>query len=304
MNNRHSCSFTSPAIHACQRLLILIGFFFGGAFVGFWVVGLLPGAEHMIVQPGMDYTHAHRKFLLITQAVVASSTFIGAPLLYWRFIEQKPVGYFFKWQRHYTYPMILTLGLVFSFMMINTLVIQWNMGLKLPGFLADFERWAQGKENELRKLTALITTFDSTSDFLGVVFVLAFIPAVGEELFFRGLVQNLLHAIAKNIHVGIALSALIFSAIHLQFYGLVPRFLLGVLFGYVYTWTRDLSFPMVAHFFNNVFILLIIFLRQQNFIEQDGNNFTGLSWPIIALFAATSVFLGGTLRRYSKNVCS
>ena len=285
------------------KLLLLIGLVFIGASVGHWVVRALTWPYTEVVQP-ITGVCSYRNFLLIMQAVMASSAFIGAPMFYWRFIEQKQVRLLFQWGQGYAYPILLTLGLVFSCMLVNTLFIQWNLSVKLPAFLAGVERWAQNKEAELKRLTELLTTFHSTTDFLSGVLVMALIPAIGEELLFRKIVQNLFHQITKNTHLAIYISALIFSAIHGQFYGLLPRFLLGVLFGYVYGWTKDLAFPIMAHFFNNALTLVILFLHQQGFIEQDVQATQALPLPVIALFTVIGMALARTLQRHSRQASS
>lgn len=302
MTRKPLFSSTPTITNPWQKLGVLVGVIFIGACVGHWVVGWLPWSRAIIAQQLPAPTQPYRKFLLVTQAAIASSAFIGAPLWYWRFIEQKQVSCLFQWKQRYPYPMLLTVGLVGSFMMVNTLCIQWNMALKLPALLAGFEQWAQHKEAELKRLTALLTTFHSTTDFLGGLLVMGLLPALGEELLFRGLLQSLLRAITKNMHLAIYLSAFIFGAIHLQFYGFVPRVLLGMLFGYVYAWTKDLAFPIVAHFFNNAFTLLMLFLHQQGLVEQDVSATQALPVPVIALCTGISIALAGTLRRHSKSV--
>lgn len=285
-----------------QKLWVLVWLIFIGARIGYGLVAWLLGSHAILAQQPPASEQAYRKFLLAAQAIMASSTFIVAPLFYWRFIEQKKVSQLFQWRQHYAYPMLLTTGLVGSFMVVNTVFIQWNMTLKLPAFLAGFEQWVHQQEAELKRLTAILTTCASTADFLSGLLVVALLPAVGEELLFRGLVQSLFRSITKNIHVAICLSAFVFSAIHLQFCGLIPRFLLGALLGYVYAWTQDLAFPIVAHFFNNACTLLMLLLYQQGLIEQDVNTTQALPAPTIALCTVISIVLASTLRRHSKEV--
>lgn len=284
-----------------QRLWVLVWMIFVGDLIGYGVVACLPGAQDVLVQPPLACTEDYRNFLLTAQAIIASSAFIGAPLFYWHFIEQKQVGHLFQWRADYAYPMLWTVGLVGSFMVVNTACIQWNMKLQLPAFLVDFEQWARHKEAEIHRMTVLLATCDSTVDFLSGLLVLAVLPAVGEELVFRGMVQGLLRSMTKNMHVAICLSALTFSAIHLQFYGLLPRFLLGALLGYIYAWTQDLAFPIVAHFFNNASGLLLL-LYQPGLTEQDVSAASGLSRPAIALCTVISIVLATILRRHSKKM--
>ena len=241
-----------------------------------------------------------RRPLLILQTVTASSAFIVAPLLYVYFFAYHGIGGFFQWRQGYAAPILLTLGLCLAFMVVDSWFIQWNMAVKLPPWLRAFEVWAQAKEAALKRLTTLLTTFHALTD-LGVgIVVLGVIPAIGEELLFRGLVLPLCYKLTNNIHGAIVISAFVFSAIHLQFYGFVPRFLLGMLFGYLYWWTSDLAFPIAAHLFNNVFTLLMLFLYQQGIIMQDVTTPAVPSKAVLGFFAMLVVLLAYYLRQLSK----
>ena len=302
MANRFLHKYRTSIIHPWQRLWVLVWMIFIGHLIGYGAVAYLLGAQDILTEQPLAFTQEGRNSLLAAQAIIASSAFIGAPLLYWHFIERKQVGHLFQWRAHYAYPMLWTIGLVGSFIVVNTACIQWNMTLQLPDFLIDFEQWARQKEAEIHKMTVLLATCTSTVDFLSGLLVLALLPAVGEELVFRGMVQGLLRSITKNMHVAICLSAFVFSAIHLQFYGLLPRFLLGALLGYVYAWTQDLAFPIVAHFFNNASALLLLLLYQPGLAEQDVSAAVALPRPAIALCTVISIALASILRRHSKKV--
>ena len=90
---------------------------------------------------------------------------------------------------------------------------------------------------------------------------MAILPAIGEELLFRGVFQRLLTEWTRNIHWGIILAALLFSFFHFEFYGFLPRFLLGVFFGYLFVWTSSIWVPILAHFTNNFIIVVYSFYQ-------------------------------------------
>jgi membrane protease YdiL (CAAX protease family) len=272
-----------------------------GAFLGQSVASLLYFSGTHGVEETIHAALSPKQPLLILQATTASGAFIVAPLLYLHIFERQDIRAFFQWRQHYAAPMLTTLGLVLAFMVVDTWVIQWNMAIKFPVWLKTFEIWAQEKEAALRRITVLLTTFRSLPE-LGVgILVIGVVPAIGEELLFRGLVQNLCQKLTNNIHLAIGISAFAFSAIHLQFYGFVPRFLLGVLFGYIYWWTRDLLFPMVAHLFNNTLILLMLFLHQQGFVTHNILTQKAISAPGLIFFSAAVTILACLLRQQSKH---
>jgi len=284
------------------RLLTFLCIICIGVFIGQLAISLycnLAGST-IYQSPTMD-TQAYRKFLLITQVILASNAFIGAPLFYWHFIEKKSINDFFQGNPPYAYKMLLTIGLLSSFMVVNSVFVQWNIGLKMPTWLEGFERWALAQEATLKHLTELLTTFHSPNQLLIGILVMGIIPGIGEELLFRGVLQGLLHAMTKNIHIAICLSAFIFSAVHIQFYGFIPRFLLGLLFGYIYWWTKDLSLAMLAHFFNNAFTLIALFFYQHAFIAYDIKIANILPVPII-FCSLMSVILAIFLKRSNNKI--
>lgn len=96
---------------------------------------------------------------------------------------------------------------------------------------------------------------------LGLLFnllVVAVAPAIGEELLFRAGFQQVFQK-AMNPHLAILLSAFIFSAVHMQFYGLFPRWTLGIVLGYLFYWSGNLWYPIIAHFFNNGLLVILIY---------------------------------------------
>lgn len=175
----------------------------------------------------------------------------------------------------------LVIVIVFVFMGFNSVFIEWNANASMPDWLSGFESWAKNIEASAQELTEFLTAFDNSGQFYLALFVIAVLPAIGEELVFRGLIQNHLLVITKNIHVAIWAAAFIFSFFHLQFFGFVPRMLLGALFGYLYFWSGKLSYAVVAHFANNGITLLFIYLHQKGALNFDIENTNSLSLDTI-----------------------
>ena len=187
--------------------------------------------------------------------------------------------------------------MIFSFMVVNTVFIEWNASLKLPEAWSGFEQWAEDLEGSMEVLTKYLTNFESTGYLLAAIVVIAVIPGIGEELLFRGFLQNLFKRIFKNDHVAIWVAAILFSAIHFQFYGFVPRMLLGALFGYLYVWTGSLIIPIVAHFMNNFLSLIALYSHQKGLTDIDVESTEALPTMYIIIF---SVLFAVTLI-YFKN---
>lgn len=210
-----------------------------------------------------------RNPMLITQGVATLVSLIILPALHIRALEHKRLSPFFPPQEKWFTEIILVMGIGITFIVSISPLTEWNMNLTFPEFLKGFETWARQTEDQAAKLTEAMTRFGSVGDLLFGLVVIAVLPAIGEELVFRGLFQNELMRASKNIHVAIWMSALIFSTIHFQFYGFLPRLLLGALFGYLYYWSGNLLIPIVAHFFNNAFGVIMIYLYQHKITDLN-----------------------------------
>lgn len=134
--------------------------------------------------------------------------------------------------------------LIFGVFVFSQFMYWVNQQLPLPD-------WADSMEGEAAEMIKGILVMDTTAEFLLTLFVVAVLPAVGEELVFRGIVQQQLERAAGNPVAAIWMAAFIFSAFHLQFAGFLPRMLLGAGLGYLFLWTRSLWVPITAHFFIN-----------------------------------------------------
>ena len=127
-----------------------------------------------------------------------------------------------------------------------------NSQMSLPESLSGIENWMKTMEDAAKILTEKFLKVDSFSGLLFNVFMIAALPALGEELMFRGVVQRIFSGWTKNHHWGIWITAFLFSAMHMQFYGFLPRMALGAMFGYLLVWTGTMWVPILAHFVNNL----------------------------------------------------
>lgn len=156
---------------------------------------------------------------------------------------------------------------------------EWNQSLQLPSFLASLEAQMKAMEESAHQLTERFLHTSSPVMLLVNIFIMAFLPALCEEMMFRGWLQRRL-SVSVNIHVAIWTSAFIFSAIHFQFYGFVPRMLLGGIFGYIYYYTRSLWAPVLAHFTNNALAVICTYATYNHLTTI---NFEHFEWHIILL---------------------
>lgn len=192
---------------------------------------------------------------------------------------------------------LLTLIISICSVVVISAVGEWNMELDFGS--SDFAKWARKSEDQLKLVTEHITDFQSIQHFLVAILAVAIVPAIAEELVFRGLIQNLFTRVLKNPHLSICITGFVFSAIHLQFFGFLPRMLLGVLFGYLYYWSGKLSIAIIGHFVNNGLALLMLYFAQEGIISLTPEEMEqSAPWPIIVLCGAVCVFLLLKFKKY------
>jgi membrane protease YdiL (CAAX protease family) len=288
------------ALFALTFIVAGLGFVLIGPIIGFFLA--IPFFEGSITDqlPKMTDPMSYPEFRLPLYIMQGSATLIGLallPSLFWYSIERKGITSWFAGKKVYGLMLITTLVMTIAFMAANTVFIDWNAHLQFPASMKGFEDWARSYEDRAEDLTKFMTQFSSTGEFLFAFLVIAILPAFGEELVFRGLLQPQLFRATKNIHVAIWASAILFSAFHLQFFGFIPRMLLGALFGYLYYWSGSLLMPMFAHFVNNGFSVLMLYLNQKGIVEMDVESTDAAPWPVVLIFA----LIAGAMLFYFKN---
>ena len=156
-------------------------------------------------------------------------------------------------------------------------VINWlgdiNAQMTFPAWLAGVGEWMKAKEAQADQITAFLLQVKEVKGLLLNLFIIALIPAVGEELLFRGLLQRLLNEWTRSVPVGVFLTAVIFSAIHFQFFGFLPRFMLGLMLGILLEVTQSLWAPVAAHFVNNATLVVLYFLHNRGTVAVDPEKF-------------------------------
>ena len=127
----------------------------------------------------------------------------------------------------------------------------------------------QNSEDQAGKITESFLAGNTLSSLANNIILIGILPAVGEELLFRGIVQQLFKKMYGNAHVAIWISAALFSALHLQFFGFLPRLVLGAMFGYMLEWSGTLWLPIIAHFLNNTIAVIAYYLTHQGLLKTD-----------------------------------
>lgn len=176
-------------------------------------------------------------------------------------------------------------------------VLQWlivfNESMHLPEVFSALEQWMRSLEDKMAEQMNTFLEMEKYSDFFVNIFVIAIVPAFFEELFFRGLIQSYLTEWLNKKHLSVLLTAFLFSAVHFQFFGFIPRLFLGLILGYLFVFTRNLWVPILFHFINNFLSIVIVFLQNKNIINDEFENSMSESYlfVIISLAIVAALFL-------------
>lgn len=264
-------------------LVLFVGFIFIGPLVGLGVSSLFYDGDLLVELQKNKPDPAIFLPVMIAQGITSLLGLIIIPALYILFVEHKSIKPFFQPEKDLLKTIVLIIAIGLCFLVAMSPVVEWNMHFQFPEFLQGFGNWARAQEDKLAEMTKLLTGFNTPGEFILGLLVIALLPGIGEELVFRGLIQNELWRGGKNIHVAIWTSAILFSAIHMQFFGFVPRMLLGALFGYLYYWSGNLAVPMIAHFFHNGFTLTMLYLYNTGIIEVNIDSEESAPVALVAL---------------------
>jgi len=265
---------TFPPVKSLILLLLLV---FSGAivmgaisvFIGLLATGVSMGS----VEETLSDSISNIGFLKIVQAGSSIGMFV-LPALLMGVIEKHRHTYLdFRTEVNPSLWFLVVAILFFSAPVFEQ-AIKLNEQMRLPEALSGVENWMKVKEAEQKRLTDLLLSDTTYTGLLTSLIVVAVIAAIGEEFLFRGCVQGILTRWFKNPHTAIWLTAIIFSAIHLQFYGFLPRLLLGALFGYLLFWGKSIWLPVLAHFINNATATVYAFYLKRQGKSLDELDFS------------------------------
>ena len=279
-------NFVTPnkeEINPFYQLLLLFGYSIAGVIIftilslgiilPFYGFGILK--EVMTSQISQDNVGAFK----ILQTLSTPIGMMLVPAVFLAFTEKQKVTDFYPFAK----PRWALTGIALLIILASNPIIEWsgviNQKMVLPGFLKGIEDWMREKEDATAKIMTELITVRSTWGFIVNLFVIAVMPAIGEELMFRGGVQRAVQRIFGNPHIAIWISAIIFSAIHVQFYGFLPRMLLGASFGYLCYYSGSLWYSILAHFLNNgIIVCFTYYLQKHNMPLNKADEPIGFPW--------------------------
>lgn len=209
-------------------------------------------------------------------------------------------------------PSWLAITIVIVFYVISLPAMNWlvemNKAMSLPSWMAGIEQAMRAAEDSAAEVTQEMLNINSVGQLILCVLVVGVMAGLSEEMLFRGAMLRTMQDSRLGKHAVVWITAILFSAFHLQFYGFVPRMLLGVWLGYLFVWTGSLWVPIIAHTLNNSTVVLMSYLSNKGVIPEGFGDNLGLpaagSFPwlatcslIASLALAISVHVFYTSRR-------
>ena len=237
----------------------------------------------------------------IAQGISSSLIFIAPPLILYAITRTQPLRELGFQKPNTAWMLLIGLVLMFVALPITNLLTSWNEKMNFGEVFAALEALLKRLEETASDFTERMLQVDSVWGLLGNLLVIALIPAIGEELTFRGVLQQALVKGTKNAHLGIILSAAIFSFIHFQFYGFLPRMFLGILLGYLFYYSGSLWTSILMHFINNGSAVVVAYLNYKGIVDVDMDHFgSTTSIPLMILSFVAIVALIYVSNKLSK----
>jgi hypothetical protein len=273
---RNSLSDVHPFSKLIFSLFIILATFLLTFLIGFLIaVPLFHINIADLTNVLTNYTDPENiKFLKYLQTLQAIGLFILPAFIIGYAFHSKSIKYL-KFEQITIRAIVFTIIILFaSIPIINSLAFL-NESMQFPDWLQGIESWMKEKEMSAQGLTEAFLKMDTFGSLYFNIIMIGILPSIGEELIFRGIFQRLFAEWTKNIHLGIIIAAFLFSAMHMQFYGFLPRFLLGILLGYLFYWSGSIWIPMLAHFVNNTTAVILYYFyadKMTDNIENFGAN--------------------------------
>lgn len=220
------------------------------------------------------------------QGIGSLMMFVAPPIIYYCLTRKegpmKALG-FRKIASPILFFVVISILLVFISLPFTNLLTSWNEDMQLGGPLEILQTWMRTLEDSAAAITERMLNVNSTGGLLLNLMVIALIPALGEELTFRGVVQQGMTHRLKNPHLAIILSAAVFSFIHFQFFGFLPRMFLGILLGYMFYITDSLWTSILMHFLNNGTAVVLYYLNNIGVAHIDVEHFGAMqdTWIVV-----------------------
>ena len=204
---------------------------------------------------------------------------------------------FLRLNRTFSWAIAAAIVVLFiAFTPITDLLAWLNDSIHLPSFLSGFETEMRQSSDDMQSLMGTFLSMENFGQFLFNIFLMAVLPALGEEFFFRGVIQRLLISRTGLVHLSVWVTAFAFAIMHQQFFGIIPLVILGALLGYLKEWTGSVWASILAHFVNNASIIVVMYFSNYNMSDMESLSTPNWMYVIPAILVC-----GGLIFYLYKN---
>ncbi|HLF47576.1 MAG TPA: type II CAAX endopeptidase family protein, partial [Chitinophagaceae bacterium] len=279
---------------AWAQLFMFLGLAFGSfiilSMIGMLLLANITGLNVLEMGDPSNWDYNNPALLTFIRGMLLIQflfLFIVPCFLFAYFADPKPAGYLGLRSANPAFYILGALVLIVAIPLVDWLGV---FNHQLIPETTSLGRWMKASEEQAGQQIAFMLKKNSIRDLLMNILFIAVFAGVGEELFFRGILQRIFIRIFKNPWAGIIITAVIFSAIHLQFYGFIPRFILGVLLGLIYWYSGSLWPAIIAHFAYDAFAVILIYFNP-SMIDQKATTLQLGNPVLMTLISAALVVL-------------
>ena len=254
-------------------ILFILGlaFQFIGAFLAAWIYGF---SVSDILALGTYEDSSYVAASKLIQIMGSVGTFIVPAFLFSYLFEGDLFSYYKFRNPTGMAPMLLVILMMVSVIPFINYMAEINLKMEIP--IRALDQLLRSLESTAEEMMVAFTATKNIGGLLVNLLMIGVIAAVGEELIFRGLLQRLMCDMVKNVHLAILITALIFSAFHFQFFSFLPRFVLGLVLGYLMYYGQSIWYPILAHFVNNAMGVIYYYFNSRGSADDpDGTDAPG-----------------------------
>jgi membrane protease YdiL (CAAX protease family) len=284
-----------PALQIATFFGLFIGF---SLLYGIFLVTVFPYISGYTIETLQSADPSLPKvlgYLKLTQFLYTLVVYMCPAALFAYLADPSPVEWMHLQQPPRVLPAALAILVMFAALPVVGFTSDWNHTWHLSGASRQMEEQAE-------LLTRILLKMPDLGTLLINLVLIAILPAIAEEFFFRGVIQRLfIQVMPKLPWIGITITAVIFSAIHMEWLDFIPRIILGFLLGAIYYLSGNLWLSILGHFLNNGMQVVMVYLYQAKLIHDDPMQSETTAWYSAVLSLIITVALLWYLRKRSDS---
>ncbi|HEY8918947.1 MAG TPA: CPBP family intramembrane glutamic endopeptidase [Chitinophaga sp.] len=232
-------------------------------------------------------------YLKLVQFLYTLVVYLVPGLLFGYLSDPKPAEWLGMSKSPKALPIVLALLIMYCSLWAVDLTAEWNQHWNVPASIRQMEEQAD-------LLIERLLQMPTVKDLIVNLLLIAVLPAIAEEVFFRGVMQRLVIQLVRLPWLGVLITAILFSAVHMQLLGFVPRVLLGFLLGAIYYLSGNLWLSILGHFLVNGIQVFAAYLYQVKVISEDPSKSSTTSWYVALISALVTLSLLWVLYKRTK----